>query len=360
MLQRIDKTILLAIFTLAGMGLVQVYSSSFILATESYGDGLYFFRRQSLFTLAGFLLLFVTANLPKMWVQRVGLAIWLASVCGLVLTLVPGIGVRVGGALRWLPVAFGFKIEPSEFLKIGLPFLFATMLTVRKQWKPWVFWSVSGLVFLLPLALLLKQPDFGSFVIYLIVLTGMLFVFGMSWKWILGGGLAMLPAVYFLVMRVPYRRERVLGFLDPWADPTQSGFQVIQSLLSFRSGGIFGRGLGQGQGKLYFLPEAHTDFTLAVLGEELGLIGYWVLLAIYGYLIYRIFQSSLLVSSDYARALCLGLGLTFSISVAVNVGVVLGMLPAKGLALPFLSYGGSSLVATCLAFGLYLNIIRET
>lgn len=358
-LQRLDKSYLLAVFALAGIGLVQVYSSSYILATESYGDGLHFIRRQAVFALLGLMLLVGTANLSFRWLKRLGLLVWMSSVVGLCLTLVPGIGIKVGGAIRWLPLWGGLHIEPSEFLKIGLPVVFANLLAWRHRWSPKVFWPVATLILVGPLILLLLQPDFGSFVICLMVLTGLLFVFGLSWKVIAGGGLAMLPAFYFLVMKVPYRRDRVLAFLDPWADPSQNGFQVIQSLLSFRSGGFWGRGIGQGQGKLYFLPEAHTDFTLAVLGEELGLIGFLALLSLYGFIIYRTFQISMTARSDYPRALCLGIGLAFTLSVAVNIGVVLGMLPPKGLALPFLSYGGSSLIATSLALGFVMNIQRS-
>jgi cell division protein FtsW len=168
-----------------------------------------------------------------------------------------------------------------------------------------------------------------------------------------------MPAFYLLVMRVPYRRDRVLGFLDPWADPEQKGFQVIQSMLSFHSGGITGAGLGQGQGKLFFLPEAHTDFTLAVFGEEMGYVGFLCLLTLYGYVVLRGFQISLKCESIFRKALALGISMTFGLSVFINAGVVMGLLPTKGLTLPFLSYGGSSIVTLCFMFGLLLNLERH-
>jgi cell division protein FtsW len=169
----------------------------------------------------------------------------------------------------------------------------------------------------------------------------------------------MVPAFYLLVMRVPYRRARVLAFMDPWADPEQKGFQVIQSMLSFHSGGVTGAGLGQGQGKLFFLPEAHTDFTLAVMGEEIGFIGVVLVLALYGYVVMRGFQIAIRCENPFRKALALGISMTFALSIFINCGVVMGLLPTKGLTLPFLSYGGSSLMTLCLMFGLLLNIEKN-
>ncbi|MGE3757541.1 MAG: FtsW/RodA/SpoVE family cell cycle protein, partial [Pseudobdellovibrionaceae bacterium] len=167
-----------------------------------------------------------------------------------------------------------------------------------------------------------------------------------------------IPAFYILVMSVPYRRARVLGFLDPWSDPESKGFQVIQSMLSFHSGGLTGVGLGQGQGKLFFLPEAHTDFTLAVLGEEMGFVGFILLMFLYGFIVFKGFQIAIRTGSPFRKAVALGLTMTFALTVFINVGVVLGILPTKGLTLPFLSYGGSSLLTKSLMFGFLLAIER--
>ncbi|MNL02581.1 Lipid II flippase FtsW [compost metagenome] len=203
---------------------------------------------------------------------------------------------------------------------------------------------------------MLKQPDFGSFAIVMMVGVTLLFAFGLQWKYIIAALSVLAPAFYFLVMNVPYRRARVLAFLDPWADPAQKGFQVIQSMLSFHSGGLTGAGLGQGQGKLFFLPEAHTDFTLAVFGEEMGFIGFVAILALYAFVVFRGIQVAVKTEDTFKRALCLGLSITFALSVFINAGVVMGLLPTKGLTLPFLSYGGSSLVTLAFLFGLILNI----
>jgi cell division protein FtsW len=183
-----------------------------------------------------------------------------------------------------------------------------------------------------------------------------LFCFGLNWKILATGILASIPVFYLMVMRVPYRRARVMAFLDPWSDPENSGFQAIQSMLSMRSGGLWGVGLGQGQGKLFFLPEAHTDFTLAVFGEELGFIGMSILLILYAFILIRCLQVALSVHTKFLRITVIGLTSIFWLSVMINAGVVMGLLPTKGLTLPFLSYGGSSLVMMGLLFGVILNI----
>ena len=187
----------------------------------------------------------------------------------------------------------------------------------------------------------------------------LLFIFGLSFKYLIAAGLAAVPLFYFLVRNVPYRHARVQAFLDPWSDPAQKGFQVIQSMLAIHSGGLTGQGLGQSQGKLFFLPEAHTDFTLAVFGEEMGFVGFVVILALYGYVIFRSFQIAIKSENIFHKAFSIGLGMTFGLSVFINAGVVMGLLPTKGLTLPFLSYGGSSLVTLCVMFGILINIERK-
>lgn len=359
MFSHLSSPLLLVIITLLGIGLVQVYSSSYVFATESYGDGLFFFKRQALFVLLGFLTLLVAAQLPLKLVEDWGWLLWCFAGVSVLATFVPGLGVRVGGAVRWIQLPFGLRFEPSEVLKLSFSLLFAT-LVVRNSSK---LAKVNGLwlvaLLALPLALLLKQPDFGSFAIIICVGIGLLFAFGLKWRFIISAFVVIVPAFYLLVMRVDYRRARVLAFLDPWADPEQKGFQVIQSMLSFHSGGLTGAGLGQGQGKLFFLPEAHTDFTLAVLGEEIGFIGFLVVLALYGFVIMRGFQISIRLENVFQKALALGISMTFALSVFINAGVVMGLLPTKGLTLPFLSYGGSSLVILCFMFGLLLNIEKN-
>ncbi len=347
---------LLVLIVLMGIGLIQIFSASFIFASETYQDGFYFLKKQLLFTLVGVALMVAGAKIPLRAIERWSFLLWPLGILFLVLTLIPGIGVKVGGAHRWLSMPGGFRFEPSEMMKVSFC-LFVSSLFVRQSlWLKKVPVIVILLVLLIPFFLLHRQPDFGSIAILSLIGFGVLFAFGLSTKLITLLGSLMGVLFYFLVMRVPYRRDRVMAFFDPWSDPEQKGFQSIQSMLTFHSGGIFGTGLGQGQGKLFFLPEAHTDFTLAVFGEEWGFVGFVVLLSLYGYLTYRCLSLSVRTQNLWQRVYCLSASIYFAISVFINMGVVLGMLPTKGLTLPFLSYGGSSLVSFCLLFGVVLNI----
>lgn len=356
MLRYLSSSLFLAIITLVGIGLVQVYSSSFIFAIESYGDGLYFFKRQLIFALIAFVVLVGTIHIPFRFIEKYGWSLWFIATLGVAATYVPGLGVRVGGALRWIQLPMGVRFEPGELLKIAFSIWFASLLVRKENFLGKIKWHWLLLFMVVPLVLLLKQPDFGTFAIVLVVAVTMLFAFGLQWKYITAALAMLIPAFYFLVMTVPYRRARVLSFLDPWSDPAQKGFQVIQSMLSFHSGGLTGVGLGQGQGKLFFLPEAHTDFTLAVLGEEMGFLGFIAILALYGFVVFRGIQIAVKAEDTFKRGLALGLSVTFALSVFINAGVVMGLLPTKGLTFPFLSYGGSSLISLCFMFGLILNI----
>jgi cell division protein FtsW len=356
MLRYLTSSLFLSIIALLGIGLVQVYSSSFIFAIESYGDGLFFFKKQLVFVLIAFAVMIGAIHIPFKYIEKFGWLLWLFAGGMVCATFIPGLGVRVGGAIRWIQLPFGIRFEPGELLKIAFSLLFASLICRQNNFLANLKWPLLLALVASPLVLLLKQPDFGSFAIILMVGIGLLFAFGLRWKYIVAGFSVVLPAVYFLVMAVPYRRARVMAFLDPWSDPASRGFQVIQSMLSFHSGGLTGAGIGQGQGKLFFLPEAHTDFTLAVFGEEMGFVGFLVILTLYGFVVLRGVQIAVKVEEPFKKAMVLGLTLSFALSVFINAGVVMGLLPTKGLTLPFLSYGGSSLVVFCFMFGLILNV----
>ena len=358
-LTRLDRGLLLAVFALIGIGLVQVYSSSLIFAIESRGDGLFFFKRQLFFAFIASAVLIITALTPYKLIQRFGWLLWPMAGIAVVGTMIPGLGVRAGGAARWLILPGGFVFEPSELLKISLSLLLATYFSTENQMFGTWNKPLRAALLIIPLVITLRQPDFGSFFICSAVFFSILFAFGLRWRYIVTTLAVAAPSFYFLVMNVPYRRARILAFLDPWKDPETKGFQVIQSMLSFQSGGIAGAGLGQGQGKLFFLPEAHTDFTLAVLGEEMGFIGFILVISLFGFLVVRGLQLAARTENPFSKVLALGLSMTFALGVFINCGVVLGLLPTKGLTLPFLSYGGSSLIMNCFLFGLLLNVDRS-
>ena len=354
----IDRFLFLMIFFLMGIGLVQIYSASYIYATDTYNDGLFFFKKQFLFVTIGLCLMLSLSLLPKPWIFRLGLMIFFSSLFLLVLTIIPGIGIKAGGATRWIALPFGFRLEPSEFFKVSLPFV--ASLIIVDHWRTQSL--KSSLLFiilgLLPVVVFIKQPDFGALVIYCLVLFSLMFLKGIQWRVLLLTGFLSFSSLFLFILTSPYRLERFKSFLDPWSYFSSSGFQTIQSLLGFYTGGFMGIGLGNGQSKLYFLPEAHTDFTLSVLGEEAGFIGVSLVLLLFGMILFRLFHLSKGIWDESMRYIFLGLSMTFGIQTFINFSVSLGMLPTKGLTLPFLSYGGSSLISMSLLFGFALAIQR--
>ena len=354
-----NRGFILTVLFLVGLGVVQVYSSSFIFAIESKSDGLYFFRKQLVFAILSLIVFVLTIKIPWRFIEKYGFLFWVSATVLLVLTFIPGFAIKAGGAFRWIKLPFGLRIEPAELLKYSFPVFLAFFIAHPMKSLGKYKWLVAVSLSSFPLIMLLKQPDFGSFFICFTIGFVMAFTFGLPLKYIFSGFVLSIPAFYFLVVQVPYRYSRVLTFLDPWQDPENKGFQIIQSMLSYYSGGVWGAGMGQGQGKLFFLPEAHTDFTLSVLAEEMGFIGFMIVLLLFGFLIFKGFQIILHTEKVFARAVAIGIVTCFSLSVVINVGVTLGLLPTKGLSLPFLSYGGSSLVATCFGLGLLLNIDKE-
>lgn len=358
MRNNVERGLLVAVLFLLGLGLVQVYSSSFMYAIERYQDGLFFFKRQLLFVLITIPMIFVVMRMPWKWAERLAFVAWCIGLIGVCLTFVPGLSIKAGGAHRWIQLPFGQRFEPAELLRVSFPFMVAWALhSPSRRLGPWEFPFRIGLLSL-PLLLMLEQPDFGSFAICSTMILLLIFINGLPWKFVGLGIFSLAVSAYFLIINVPYRLARVQTYLDPWADPSEKGFQVIQSMLSFYSGGVSGVGLGQGQGKLFFLPEAHTDFTLAVLGEEVGFSGFLFVMLIYGFIIFRGLQLAMRADNERDRLIAAGISMTLALSVFVNVGVVTGLLPTKGLTLPFLSYGGSSLVCTGLACAWLLCLER--
>lgn len=352
-----DRTILWIVMCLLGLGLIQVYTSSYVLAIDKHNDGLFYLKKQAIFTLVGLTALFTTLVLKTKTLLRLGYIGFFLSVAALVLTLVPHIGVQAGGAHRWLQLPLGFRFEPSEIVKIFALFAVSRWLVQIQDEKLWTEANLVRLgILAAPFGLFLLQPDFGSFVLLSWVLLILFFCFFRPiWPVITATGVLGAVAVA-LVYAEPYRLKRLQSYLDPWSDPKGAGFQIIQSLLSFRSGGWWGRGLGEGQGKLYFLPEAHTDFTLAVLGEEWGFVGFMTIMILIGTLIFKGLQVVLKQEDLQRKILGFGLISLFAYSTFFNAAVVLGLIPTKGLTLPFMSYGGSSLLGTCILFGIVLNL----
>jgi cell division protein FtsW len=342
------------------LGVVMVFSSSSIMAVRDYGDSLHFLKRQGAYAMVGF---GVMALLMRVDLEVLRKAAWpVLGLCALLLiaVLIPGVGKKVGGAARWIKIA-GFTFQPAELVKVGLVLFMAHSLA-RKQEKVKSFrfgFLPYMLILAVLLGLLLAQPDLGSALTLAVVSIAMLLVAGTRLSYLVGVGLIALPFLYFMVMNVDYRRRRIMAFLNPWEDPSNTGFQIIQSWIAFGSGGAFGQGLGESKQKLFYLPEAHTDFIFSVIGEELGFIGVIVIAAMFMLLILRGLRTSLNAPNEFTCFLAFGLTLLIGMQAFVNMAVVMGMVPTKGLALPFLSYGGTSLVTTLAAIGLLLNVSRH-
>lgn len=356
--EKYDPYILIITLALTCLGVVMVFSASAVMADKRYHDAYYFLKRQGGFALLGLLVMFVTMRFDyRQWktlsVYALGLSLLL-----LLAVLIPGIGGTAGGSSRWIKLFFGLRFQPSELAKIALIMFMAFSLDrkqdkVKELGKGFLPYMV---VLMVLIALLLKQPDLGSAVTLCLVAFTMLFSAGTRPSHILAVILISLPIFYKLVMDVDYRRQRILAFLDPWQDPLHGGYQIIQSLLAFGKGGLSGVGLGNGMQKLFYLPEAHTDFILAVIGEEFGFLGVVIVIGMFFLLVQRAFCIALAAQDTFGRFLALGIAALFGIQATFNMGVVTGLLPTKGLALPFLSYGGSSLLVSLFSVGILLNI----
>lgn len=357
-----DKTLIFAVAALIAVSIVMVYSSSSVVALTNYGDPAYFMKRQVLWTLLGLGLMAVTMHTDHRAFgdQRAALGLLLISLLLFFATLVPGIGHVVNGARRWLRLG-GLTFQPSELAKFGMA-VYISYYAAKKGERIRDFsnglipaFVVTGLF----IAAAVSQPDFGTAVILASLVYVMLFAAGANALHIFGVAAACVPFVYSAMIRTSYRQRRIFAFLDPWSDPTGAGHQIIQSFLALGSGGIFGRGLGEGRQKLLFLPERHSDFIYAVIGEELGLIGAGVVLLFFFVILWRGVRISLMAGERFSSMLALGITLVICIQGFVNMAVVTGLLPTKGIVLPLVSYGGSSLVITLGAVGVLLNISRS-
>jgi len=356
-LEEYDLMIMLMAIALTCFGVVMVYSASSVMAAKRFQDGFFFLKRQGIFALLGFAVMLVAMRVDYHFWRKLAVPILLGCMVLLVLVLIPGIGGSAGGASRWIKLP-GFNLQPSEIAKIALIIYMAYSLD-RKQDKIKELGAgfVSYMLILLVLlGLLLKQPDMGAALTLAAVAIFMLFAAGTRLVYIISIFLMSLPFLYFLVMNVAYRRRRITAFMHPWEDPQSSGYQIIQSWYALGTGGVFGQGLGEGKQKLFYLPEAHTDFILSVIGEELGFIGVIVIIIMFFLLVQRAMRIAVAAPEPFGRFLALGIAVLFGIEATVNMGVVTGLLPTKGLALPFISYGGSSLLISLFAVGILLNI----
>ncbi len=356
-----DIIIIFIIITLLCFGLVMILSASSIRAYSMYGDSYYFFKRQLVSAVVGVFAMLVFMNIDYKFYRKYAKFILLMIIFALTAVLIPGIGQIAGGSRRWID--FGIiGVQPSELAKLGIIVYVARFISDKKE-KIDSF--VEGLLPLLIVisiifALILLEPDLGTAVAIAGTFFIILFIAGININYLffLGtGGLALIIAFIFIE---GYRRERFFAFLNPWSDPLDTGYHIIQSLLALGSGGIFGVGLGNSKQKFLYLPEPGTDFIFSILGEEFGLLGTIVILLLYFILAWRGLKIAVSVTDTFASILAAGITIMIVLQAVINIGVVTASMPITGITLPFISYGGTSLVIMLSGIGILLNISRKT
>ncbi|HUP66210.1 MAG TPA: putative lipid II flippase FtsW [Thermoanaerobaculia bacterium] len=357
-----DKTLFGSAILIVVVGLVMIYSASAIIATQKSGtdNPYYFIARQGIFLIAGAALMFgamhVRVDLLKDWRVAYGLLILLSA--GLILVLFQS---PINGTHRWFTLGT-IHLQPSEFAKPMLVIFLASYLAAKEERINDLTAGLLPLLGILTMVagLILLQPDFGTAAIILAVAGAMIFVAGLSWQRIFVTAAVVLPVITVVMVSADYRRERLLTFLNPEADPLGKGFQAMQSLIAIGTGGVGGLGVGNGRQKLFFLPEPHTDFIFSIIGEELGFLGAVAILSLFALLVWRGLRIAWRAEDRFVFYAALGLALLFAFQVLVNVSVTVSLLPTKGLPLPLISYGGSSLLASLLAVGLLLNLSQRS
>lgn len=358
---RPDGWLLFAAFGLLAIGVVMVLNASFFFAGERFGQPYLFFYRHLFYLTIGLLL-----GIAASWVRTDLLERWaywflLVSFLLVVAVLIPGIGVIRGGARRWINLGL-LSFQPAEFVKIALVLYLARSISRKGSRLQGFFGGLLPhlIVTAVFVGLIILQPDFGTVVILSLVTLSLLLVGGARLRHVVGPGLLALPLAIVAVAKSPYRLQRVLCFVDPWQDPQHCGFQLVQSLIALGSGGLTGVGLGESRQKLFFLPEAHTDFIFALVGEELGLVGMVAVISLFLLLGARGFRIARRHPEPFGSLLAFGITLTIVLEATINIGVVVGLLPTKGLALPFLSYGGSALIVVLTQVGILAGLSRST
>ena len=354
-----DKILFMATLLLICVSVVMVYSASAVYAMEKYREPYFFLVRQAMWAALGTAMLGIIMRVDYRLYKQPAVIWTVLGVVGLALVAVL-FSAPVNSARRWFGLG-GIGVQPSELAKLSAIFFIAALLERRMHRIDEVSYSLLpvGVVLLTLVVLILLEPDFGTAMSLVIIAAVMVFAAGLNYRYIFGVLLASLPIIYIVLMGAAYRRRRLLAFLNPWGDPLGDGFQIIQSLIAVGNGGVFGRGLMAGVQKLFYLPEPHTDFIYAVVGEELGLVGATAVLLCFCVIAWRGLRVALRAPDAFGSLLALGLTTMMAVQAFVNISVVIGLMPTKGIPLPFVSAGGSSLVINLVGMGILLNVSQQ-
>jgi cell division protein FtsW len=355
--------LMVVVLSLAGLGWVMVTSASTEIAMADFGDSLHYGKRHGIFLLLGLVAMWLAAKLPLSQLQRYALHLMIGSLVLLALLFLPVLGYKVNGSTRWLNLGV-VRLQVSELTKAAVILYLASLLPtlVRRPARDWLRFWPSFLLIGLSALLICLQPDLGAVLVLMSITLGLLFLAGAPSAWFAGLTVCCVTLVGLLVWLEPFRMRRLMSFVDPWADPYSTSYQLTQSLIAIGRGEFLGSGLGAGIQKNFYLPEGHTDFIYAILCEELGLLGGLTVLAAFFVLVIAIVaigRGAERLSNGFGAYLCYGVGLLVATQVFISVGVNTGLLPTKGLTLPFISYGGTSLLVTLMLMGLVYRVQRE-
>lgn len=358
MKKNIEFTLLISVIIISLFGILMIYSSSYVWALYKYNDSYKYLKNQGLFFLIGLIILYFVSKIDYKKYYKYSNKILFICLVLLVLVLIPGIGTIRNGSRSWFGIG-SFGIQPSEFAKLGLIIFTSKYLSNNTRKK--TFKEVLPILFITMLifGMIMLQPDFGTGIIIVMSIIGLLFIAGLDIKVFIRFGIVGVIGIVILIVLAPYRLKRILSFLNPWSDPLGSGFQIIQSLYSIGPGGLFGLGLGNSIQKHFYLPEPQTDFIFSVISEEFGFLGILIISILFILIFYNSLKISIKCDDLFGKYLSFGITFGLIFQTLLNLSVVVGLVPVTGVTLPFLSYGGSSLLVSMVSIGIILNISRE-
>ena len=358
-MKKIDWLLVIGVILISLFGLIMIYSASYVWAEYKFNDPYKFVRTQGIFLIVGYILMFIISKIPYIkYVSKVNLIFVLCFLL-LILVLIPGIGTVRNGSRSWFGIG-GFGIQPSEFTKLALIMFTSKYLSNNEKSLKNIKKGVLPILLILMLVfgLIMLQPDFGTGVIIVVTIVCLLFVSGVTMSFFIKIGLLGIIGVVGLIIAAPYRMKRIVSFLNPWSDPLGSGFQIIQSLYAIGPSGLLGKGLGNSIQKHFYLPEPQTDFIFAIISEELGILGIFLVTSLFILIIYRGFKIAKQCEDKFGKYIAFGITFGLSFQALLNLMVVVGLIPVTGVTLPFLSYGGSSLLISMISTGILLNISK--
>lgn len=360
-MKKINIILLISVVIISLFGVLMIYSSSYIWAEYKFNDPYKFLKSQLIFLILGYIIMFIVSKINYQKYQKYSNIIFGICFILLVLVLIPGIGTVRNGSRSWFGIG-GFGIQPSEFTKLGLIIFTSKYLKNNNKELRDIKKGVLPILIVLMLVfgLIMLQPDFGTGVVIVISIVALLFVSGVKMNFFIKIGLLGLVGVVVLIIIAPYRMERIVSFLNPWSDPLGSGFQIIQSMYAIGPGGLLGLGFGNSIQKHFYLPEPQTDFIFSIISEEFGFMGILIVSSLFITIIYQGIKISIKCEDAFGKYLAFGITFSLAFQTLLNLMVVVGLIPVTGVTLPFLSYGGSSLLITLLSMGILLNISKST